>query len=51
MGEEFGEEGAGAGQGGADDGNIAFDGGPFGGADVVVCIGGLIRLCLGKEMS
>jgi hypothetical protein len=45
VGEEFGEEGARAGEGGADYGDVAFDGGPFCGADVVVCVvGWLVRL-------
>lgn len=37
MGEKLREECAGAGEGRADDGDVAFDGGPGGGADVVVC--------------
>lgn len=37
TGEELGEECAGAGQRGADDGDITFDGGPSSGGDVVVC--------------
>lgn len=45
MGEEAGEEGACAGEGGADDGDVAFDGGPGGCADVVVWIGGLVWFC------
>lgn len=37
VGEELGEECARAGEGGADDGDVAFDGGPGCGTDVVVC--------------
>jgi len=37
MGEEPGEECAGTREGGADDGDVAFDSGPGGSADVVVC--------------
>lgn len=37
MGEEFGEEGSCAWEGGADDGDVAFYGGPFCCSDVVVC--------------
>jgi hypothetical protein len=40
--EEAGEEGSCAGEGGADDGDVAFDGGPGGCADVVVWIGVLV---------
>lgn len=36
VGEEFGEEGSGAWEGGADDGDVAFNGGPFCCSDVVV---------------
>lgn len=39
MGEEAGEEGSCAGEGGADDGDVAFHGGPGCCADVVVWIG------------
>ena len=35
--EEFGEEGAGAGETGTDYGDVAFYSGPGGSADVVVC--------------
>lgn len=38
MREEFGEEGACTGEGGADDGDVALDGGPGCCADVVVCL-------------
>jgi hypothetical protein len=37
VGEQFGEECARAGEGGADDGDVAFDRGPGCGANVVVC--------------
>lgn len=36
VGEKLGEHGSCAGETGADDGDVAFDSGPFGGADVVV---------------
>ena len=43
MGEEFGEEGSCAGERGADNGDVAFDGGPGGCTDIVVW-GGSISL-------
>jgi hypothetical protein len=38
--EELGDEGPGSGETGADDGDVAFDRGPAGGADVVVWLRG-----------
>lgn len=38
MREDFGEEGACTGEGGADDGDVALDGGPGCCADVVICL-------------
>lgn len=43
MGEELGEHSSCAGETGADDSDVAFDCGPFGGADVVIWMDGLVR--------